>query len=406
MEGTTHSTICKFNSADNHLYTRLAKRIRIGQSGVRKHDERIGELRKWIKEDNDMNQSDHDNHVDLVHEGTCKWLFRHPVFQQWIAKKDTVSTLWVTGPSGVGKTVLCSATIDYVSELPEKPGVAFLFLNFDLPRSRIEMLRMIASKLLDRVVECDLVPEQAFWPLKYSNKDYKRLEDLIRTLLGSSSHAGYVFIFVDGLNEIASKIQLDKPEDRKMAEKEENDAKKVVKFLFECSADQPNLRLWFSSQADDRTSEWMASEKATKLEIPEKDSSTDVQSYIRSKLDQIQKLEIPKNLSSIGDIESYIRSTLNEKSKILQMFTELMIRAEAGNNFRWAAMMIETISKCSNDNEVKATLERGLTQDLSDLYSISLRRLQNLDMSDLREPGRIGYSRQAGVHSLLTEASG
>jgi hypothetical protein len=56
-------------------------------------------------------------------------------------------------------------------------------------------------------------------------------------------------------------------------------------------------------------------------------------------------------------------------------------------------MMAEAINTCASVEEVKQTIEKGLPSDLSDLYSKSLQRLQNLDMSDQTKRQCTGYSR-------------
>ena len=52
-------------------------------------------------------------------EGTCDWVFLNPVYQQWLASNVSISKarfLWLFGPAGFGKTIICSRLIEVLRQ--------------------------------------------------------------------------------------------------------------------------------------------------------------------------------------------------------------------------------------------------------------------------------------------------
>ncbi|VUC28701.1 unnamed protein product [Clonostachys rosea] len=384
MDHVDHSSMCKFASLDDINYKRLAARIRIGQLAIEKRNPLFLTLRSWISgqdgdENSDENQREHEDNSSRRHKETCKWLFQDGSFHRWIARNNAISVLLVTGPSGVGKTMLTSAAIDYVSDLPGCPTVGYIFLRFDIRLLHRDLLRMIASSLLDRAVDCNVVPDKAFDYPTYNKAESSKLKEFIQLLLQALAHMGHIYFFIDGLNEVPSSLESTKPDNRKKAEKELGDIRNVIDFLFECASAQENLRLWFSSQADDMTLEWMEKRSYTEIKIPEEDSTRDVQLYLNWAIEEKLKDRI--------------------SSQLLRLFAEITVLVKAENNFRWAATMIEEISKCSNEDDVIETLKVGLPWRVSDVYAQTLRRLRNNDIEDQRLPG--GRTRSIGLSKAI-----
>ncbi len=63
--------------------------------------------------------------------GTCGWLLDSPTFREWLLLDNTAGAakfLWLHGPAGYGKTVLCSTVIEYLTSTSTAP-VAYFFLS-------------------------------------------------------------------------------------------------------------------------------------------------------------------------------------------------------------------------------------------------------------------------------------
>ncbi|KXH34917.1 hypothetical protein CSIM01_01953 [Colletotrichum simmondsii] len=90
------------------------------------------ELRAWLK---------CPPPTDLFHESkqkrlerTCDWVLNRHEFIEWLAPNaETMSTerlLWINGPAGLGKTVLCASIVEHLMSTSQAP-VAYFFLSSD-----------------------------------------------------------------------------------------------------------------------------------------------------------------------------------------------------------------------------------------------------------------------------------
>ncbi|WYZ36805.1 hypothetical protein EsH8_II_000311 [Colletotrichum jinshuiense] len=65
-------------------------------------------------------------------ESTCDWILDRPAFLDWrsqdIITADTVKSMWINGPAGLGKTVLCARVVEHLRATLRTP-VAHFFLS-------------------------------------------------------------------------------------------------------------------------------------------------------------------------------------------------------------------------------------------------------------------------------------
>jgi Cdc6-like AAA superfamily ATPase len=296
MDRVRHEDICKFPHPEHVNYKRLRDRIRSGLSAVKHDDDRIRALWDWIGNTDSSNRDEHKNNCEMMnnHKGTCDWLLNDTRFQSWIAKSESDTCLWLTGPSGVGKTFLSSAAIEHVQNLPDRPGVVFEFVHFGHIFQKLEVLQRLASGLLKRVDDCRALTEAAISFRNRARQDAEEMKGLVTELLRAAAAVGKIFLFIDGINEVASELSYDV--NRKQLDNEEKEAKDLVGFLLRCAQSEPNVRLWFSSQSDDRTRGWleqdvgghnlMASKASVvELNIPEIQARTSVAKFLKATIE-------------------------------------------------------------------------------------------------------------------------
>jgi hypothetical protein len=62
---------------------------------------------------------------------TCSWIFDRSTFKSWLSPEDTrkPSLLWINGPAGFGKTVLCAHIAQYLSGALHTPVAHFFFTS-------------------------------------------------------------------------------------------------------------------------------------------------------------------------------------------------------------------------------------------------------------------------------------
>jgi len=63
-------------------------------------------------------------------EGSCQWILNQPLFEHWSSShfsEGKAKILWVHGPAGFGKTVLCASMIEHLNSTLESPVADFFF---------------------------------------------------------------------------------------------------------------------------------------------------------------------------------------------------------------------------------------------------------------------------------------
>jgi nicotinamide riboside kinase len=79
-------------------------------------------------------------------DGTCDWILSRQAFIDWISPdfpSRTAKILWINGPAGHGKTILCARVVQYLSMMLEAPLV-YYFCSSD-SESRRDPLNIIRS---------------------------------------------------------------------------------------------------------------------------------------------------------------------------------------------------------------------------------------------------------------------
>ena len=67
--------------------------------------------------------------------GTCRWILERPLFREWVSDSDATNEtkskfLWIHGPAGFGKTVLCASIVEYLHK-EHHTNVAQFFCTSD-----------------------------------------------------------------------------------------------------------------------------------------------------------------------------------------------------------------------------------------------------------------------------------
>ncbi|KAF5027063.1 hypothetical protein F66182_832 [Fusarium sp. NRRL 66182] len=66
--------------------------------------------------------------IDKRLETTCEWMLHRPEFAEWYRPSNGPNLLWINGPAGFGKTILCAKLAQEISSTSEEP-VAHFFLS-------------------------------------------------------------------------------------------------------------------------------------------------------------------------------------------------------------------------------------------------------------------------------------
>ncbi|KAH7124619.1 prion-inhibition and propagation-domain-containing protein [Dactylonectria macrodidyma] len=90
------------------------------------------EVHTWLLGRHSANEL-YDDSIQKRLDGTCDWILDQPAFLRWLSHdfpKGTAKLLWIHGPAGFGKTILCARVVEHLSSTLETP-VAHLFFSSD-----------------------------------------------------------------------------------------------------------------------------------------------------------------------------------------------------------------------------------------------------------------------------------
>ncbi|KAH0541622.1 hypothetical protein FGG08_003912 [Glutinoglossum americanum] len=105
---------------------------------------------KWLEPV--YTNSDYDNALRSRQEDTCHWIFERPQFQAWASPpKEGPGLLWIHGPPGFGKTVLCARLVQYlITERPQSVAYFFCVSENEAKREPLAILRSWLAQLVEQ----------------------------------------------------------------------------------------------------------------------------------------------------------------------------------------------------------------------------------------------------------------
>ncbi|RMZ80954.1 hypothetical protein DV738_g2498, partial [Chaetothyriales sp. CBS 135597] len=162
-------------------------------------DQLSREIRDWLRApDATIN---HQVASDKCHPGTGLWFVNGPIFAKWLTQGN--SFLWVPGPAGSGKSVLCSTAIQHTfrqNRTDPNVGIAFFYFTFN-DESKKDVSAMLRALLLQ------LSSQRAddFADLTRLHNSYRNssppTQVLIETLRDVIQKFRQVYILLDALDE-------------------------------------------------------------------------------------------------------------------------------------------------------------------------------------------------------------
>lgn len=158
------------------------------------------ELHTWLLGRHIPNEL-YDYAVQKRLNGTCGWILKHISFLDWASPgfpAGSAKLLWINGPAGFGKTVLCARVVEYLSSTHDTPTAHFFFSSdFESRKDPFAAVRSWLAQLLPRPAAFKLV--RAKWEAQ--DAPIATRADIVR-LLQEVAHAipGCTFV-IDGLDE-------------------------------------------------------------------------------------------------------------------------------------------------------------------------------------------------------------
>jgi hypothetical protein len=350
----------------NIIYKKLLACIRESGLSIMTEQDEINHIRSWLgRRLDDVNIDSHRRNLSKYHPGTGEWLFQDTRFCDWISSEKQRPILWLVGPGGCGKSVLCSLVAKRMQQNVQQQAVVYLMLAFDKPRSQYHLVTQIALQLLDYVIEHrgGVDAETLLILPKYYEEDKKATQvcELIKVLI---SQCPSVFVFVDGLDEVGVAEEPERrPHETINLESSKEQLHSVLSFLADLTTEEKvtRVRLWCSSKQTSVVNKWMRKMLAVLLPMNRNAGAVDIAQYLQHRCE---------NLTSTPSFEPH-------NSKKIEV-----LRKIAKNNFLLASMLLDMMARSQLfvDPTSKGFI-LDAPKDASELYQRELDRILYSDSS-------------------------
>ncbi|KAK4463184.1 hypothetical protein QBC42DRAFT_250727 [Cladorrhinum samala] len=401
-----HQEFREFNR--NYKEVEAEKKVREAQRQQEKEDEKylatLEALRTDISPKNDM------SHALMKqkqpHPGTCRWFFGQREFRKWVAQETEHPILWLYGAPGAGKTVLCTAAIQWVKEHKGKHTTVFSYITDNTEFSRFQFLWNLASQLLDNLKgslsQLSGPPNlEAFLRLRW--EDSASLERLISLLLDVLPST---YIFIDGLDEAEGYVLRHYPVAPSVStlvvasndgsislppatncpdcgttncttgschsrlKKLDNDMNRTLAFLYaEMAQRRDKVRLWCSSQYTGSTRTWMHSCSGPRQHTP------------THPLDLVQEFPLTVH-NTKEDMLDYLTSAIpsgaseEEKDAVNKLLTP-QIETNLKGSFLWASLLRDDMTRVEDASDLLEILENEqLPKQVDDYFEKHIQRIK------------------------------
>ncbi|RKK61956.1 hypothetical protein BFJ69_g17066 [Fusarium oxysporum] len=310
--------------------------------GMDSRTETRRELHSWL------GRSLNERYYDSLEKrliGTCNWILDRPVFQHWLPTEFSAGPklLWVNGPAGFGKTILCAHVVEYLSSTLDTPVAHFFFTSDHESREDPFLaLRLWISQIVSR-------HEGAFEHVRQkweSDSDPVATRSTVISLFTQLLHdiPGCTFV-ADGLDECTS-LNNTNNSAAKFLHDVANAVAGTNARLLVVSRDEPEIR--YALINDTR-------ESFVEYKIMPEDVRSDTAAFSQSIVDR----KLPNKSDDI-------RSTLSEA-----------MTNRCQGQFLWLKMQEESLRRGMNKKQLQSAIENTPT-GLDHLYDRNWTRITRL----------------------------
>ncbi len=161
--------------------------------------EALDQATRWLEATTTENS--YDAYCTARLDTTCSWIDTHPIYQAWSSEKVVKSSkiLWINGPPGFGKSVLCAYIIKSLLSRDDSP-VYYFFCSgdSDAQRSPSSILR---AWMHQAIHQDEAILDNVLQYLISCRNTKATLSDLWQVLKKLMSHSPNAVFAVDGLDE-------------------------------------------------------------------------------------------------------------------------------------------------------------------------------------------------------------
>ncbi|KAG8533475.1 uncharacterized protein KY384_002258 [Bacidia gigantensis] len=291
--------------------------------------------------------------------GTCDWIRKEPLFQQWIAQESPI--LWILGGPGAGKSFLSSKIIAHLQEkfpqdphVPSRESVGYFYVREDDQQLR-SLNAILKSLALQIATNNPIYRKHAAnvcnSPDKIGTAKHTWQNLFLDFFSSDQNRDSVVFIVIDGLDEAPKK--------------EQTAFLKILRRLLRQSSgvDQAPMRLHFAMVGRPELRESILSVWASQIiyiEVSAAKNTPDIDDYIKRGIHKVKALK-----------NRHISSTDREllKATIVQKLQE-----GALGMFLWVNLMLDQICNVSRPSSIEGILKEA-PHDLAKMIRHVFQRL-------------------------------
>ncbi|KAF3910368.1 Ankyrin-1 [Dactylellina cionopaga] len=270
----------------------------------------------WVIEDSFRDAN------DVRMENTCKWLLERDEYVKWKQRSGETKLLWIYGPPGSGKSILCSTAIkDLMDSQPGTHNVAYYFCSARFENTRDP--ESITRSWVQQLLRDDFAHREAseyYWKQKTGTR--ASMHDIWELFTKIARKMEDCICVLDGLDEcfkmgqaMAHKATMNRWVDFLM--KLEKYSKSTRVRLLLVSRDEPDIRQNLSSW----TSHGIAPIGVTELEVKSEYTRSDIELFAQKSVqDAVAYSDPPVS----NDVVMTLTSLAAEKSRGMFLYITLL----------------------------------------------------------------------------------
>ena len=128
-------------------------------------------MQQWLL-GNYIHDEPYERYIKQRLESTCDWILCRPWFLDWASPdfpEGLAKILWINGPAGFGKSILCARVVDHLSSILETPVAHFFFSSdFESRRDPFVAVRSWESQMISYPASFELIHEK--WATQQGQK--------------------------------------------------------------------------------------------------------------------------------------------------------------------------------------------------------------------------------------------
>jgi len=221
-------------------------------------------------------------------DGTCNWVQQRPEFQAWVAPNtnlDTPKTLWIHGPPGFGKTVLCASIVKHLQQQNAVP-VCFFFCvsENEAKRKPLAIIRSWVAQLINQSNEAFQLAQNLYQGKEARSATQTDVWLLFRSICSSLQNCIFIIDGFDECTKVNEGVRFYDDDGRvRFLEQLFTSLEKTQSRLLFVSRDDADIRLQLSRYHD------VEDHDVTELEIVREDTVHDIYAVSNSMVN----LELP-----------------------------------------------------------------------------------------------------------------